>query len=130
MDGIDAYKGAEFEWAVGTALSSVEYGVCDLFDSSAEEFVAGAMEFICETFADEGMHPPDQETLVDAVKERQKEGALDWVFDNHLCGGEEVLGGKLTDRQWVEISEKISSAKIVPPTRKEIDDYVKKIMPT
>jgi hypothetical protein len=120
MDELAAYRvrGAEFEWAVNTALSSVyDTGDCGLFDHTAEQFVEGAYGFIVFAFKEEGLKPPTKAKLIKAVRKAQEEGAIDWIFDPVLEGGEKLLAKE----QWNEICRKMRLAKIEPPSRTELD---------
>ena len=94
MDELASYlaayrSGGELKWAVSTALSSVyDTGECGLFDQTAEQFVEGAYGFIVFAFKEEGLKPPTKAKLIKAVRKAQEEGAIDWIFDDVLEGGD------------------------------------------
>jgi hypothetical protein len=125
MDGLNEHRhGGEFKWAVDTALASVEYGVCGLFDHTAEQFVEDSFEFIVASFEGEGLETPSKTKLIEAVREEQKATAMDWICDHVLEGGQKLCGQSITDDQWNEICHLMNSASITPPSRIRIERYI------
>ena len=127
MDELASYlaayrSGGELKWAVSTALSFVyDTGECGLFDQTAEQFVEGAYGFIVFAFKDEGLKPPTKAKLIKAVRKAQGEGAIDWIFDDVLEGGEKLFNERIAEEQWNEICRKMRLVKIEPPSRTQID---------
>ena len=70
MDGIDEYRGREFEWAVGTVM--VNATAEDLRNGvlKTTDLVDGAWDFIYAAFCEEGLEPPSRQILVSAVDAR------------------------------------------------------------
>ena len=125
MDGIDENRGGgEFAWAVRTALVSVNEGDCGLFDHVAEQFVEDTYHFIVAEFEGEGLEPPTKAKLVEAVRQIQEEGVMDWIFDHVLEGGHKLFNQRIADEHWNEICRKMRSARIELPSRAEIDRYI------
>lgn len=85
MDGIDDYRGAELEWAVGTVLCEVsghpwvnQPDAKRLLSSDWNHVLEGltsAWDLIAQSFADEALTPPDTEVLLAAIRKELVERA-------------------------------------------------------
>jgi hypothetical protein len=125
MDGLDEHRhGGEFRWAIGTALSSFYENCCGLFDYTAEQFVEESYEFIAVSFQEEGLKPPTKARLVQAVRKRQREEAMDWIFDVMLEGGDKLHSQRVADEEWNEIRRQMRLARLEPPSRTSVDRYI------
>jgi hypothetical protein len=69
MDGIDDYRGNEFQWAVDTAIECIEYLLDGHTDPTAQDVVAIAWDFIVQEFSEEGLMPPILADLISAVEQ-------------------------------------------------------------
>lgn len=67
MNGIDDYRGNEFQWAVDTAIECAEYLPDGHSDPTAQDLVAIAWDFIVHEFSEEGLMPPILADLIFAV---------------------------------------------------------------
>ena len=70
MDGIDEYRGREFEWAVGTVMVNATAEDLRNGGLKATDLVEGAWEFIYAAFREEGLDPPSRQSLISAVDAR------------------------------------------------------------
>jgi hypothetical protein len=95
-----------------------------LFDHPAEQFVEDAYEYIVDAFEGEELEPPTKAKLVEAVRKVQKDGAMDWIFDEVLEVGQRLVNQRIADEQWNDICRKLRSARIEPPSRAEIDRFI------
>ena len=67
VDGIDEYRGREFDWAIETVLYNArEMGQFEE-TPDAKSLVDDVWDFILEVFVEERIQPPDRSKLIDAV---------------------------------------------------------------
>lgn len=76
MDGIDSYRGSEFQWAVDTVIETATYLEEQHKKPTVEELVEAAWDFLCEAFSEEGLAPPKKVALTLEVS-RQLTSARD-----------------------------------------------------
>jgi hypothetical protein len=78
VDGIDDFKGREFEWAVSTVIENAH--LTGLFNQGlkTDRLVEPAWQFILENFSSVDVAPPDYAALVSEVQARVERLLEDW----------------------------------------------------
>jgi hypothetical protein len=73
MDGIDEYRGREFDWAVDTVWENASEVVLLNAEVTATTLVDAVWEFIEQVFVEEGLEPPSQQRLITAIQARLRD---------------------------------------------------------